>query len=332
MTSIGDLARHLTLKKGVGTAKAAQARLLEEMSSGVKSDVNASLQGNLAPLASLDNRLARLSGWDNSINRLSIRLDSTQAALGAMAAIGEEMSVSLLGASATASAQPIDLASLAADENFSAVLSILNAQNAGHSLFAGTALDQPAVGSGEDILGHLMPSLSGFDNAQDAIDHIKAWFSSPSGFETLSYKGNGQTLQTTIGDDQSVNITLNANSPEIKGLLVGLVAAAALKKGLFSATPREQENLARLAGEHLAGNAYDQTMIASRIGVEQARLDTVKARYSAERTSLTMARGTMRDADYYEVSSALEQTETRISLLHTLTARLQDLSLARYLR
>lgn len=332
LTSIGDLARSLILQQGNQSARAGVNRLTQELASGRRTDVAAGMQGNMTPLAATENTLTRIAAWTSAGEALRLRLASQQTALGALDGISVAQSQALLRASGTNQAQLVDLAALDARDHLDAALGLLNAHVAGQSVFSGTRSDQPAVGSVDDLLDAVWPIVAAAPSPEAAVTAIRTWFDDPAGFAAQIYRGGGPSAAIGVGPETAIAADVTALDPAIRTALAGLTAGAVLERGLFPTSAESRQQMALLAGEVLAGNAQDRASLAARIGLDEYRLAQSEIRNTAERTALGISRSAMITADPFETATQLEQVETRLSLIHVLTGRLQDLSLVKVLR
>ena len=111
----------------------------------------------------------------------------------------------------------------------------------------------------------------------------------------------------------------------------GLALAALVDRGLFPGQPALQKGLAQRAGEVLLAGETERAHLASRVGGLQAQIDRAQTRNESEATALGIAHADMVKVDPYETATRLQDAETQLDLIYTLTARISRLSLADYL-
>lgn len=332
LTSIGDLARSLILQQANQSTRAGLNRLTQELTSGRRSDVAAGMYGNLTPLVATENSLSRIAAWTAASDTLRLRFQAQQSALGALDGISVAQSQALLRASGTNQAQLVDLAALDARDHLDSALGVLNAQIGGQSVFAGVRSDHPAVGTLDELLNAVWPVVAAAPSPDAAFAAIQNWFDDPAGFAAQIYRGGVALQAVSVGPDTTISADTTALDPAIRGALAGLTAGALLDRGLFAGSIEGRQQMARLAGEALAGNAEGRAGLAARIGLGEYRLAQAEIRNTAELTALGISRAAMVTADPFETATELEQVETRLSLIHVLTGRLQGLSLVEVLR
>ena len=71
---------------------------------------------------------------------------------------------------------------------------------------------------------------------------------------------------------------------------------------------------------------------SARLGRAEAQIEIASARNSAESTALQIARTGMLAADPYETATKLQETQTQLEMIYSITARMTRLSLVDYLK
>lgn len=332
LVSLGDLARNMMLQRTTLDAKRGLNALTAELASGHYRDVAARLNGDMAPLAGVEAILSRLSAWEQNAAGVATRLNATQSALGALDGLGQSLSDTLLKAGTSVETSFLEVAVKDAFEHLSSAMGLLNTRVGEQSVFAGTRVDYPAVQSADDLLDVVMPVLAGALNATEAMDRLKIWFADPAGFAVGSYMGGPRPASISVGAGETTSPGVTALDPAITDLLVGLTAAAAMDRGLFTGQSDTRLDLARQAGEHLFANASARATLAGSVGLSQARLSRAQARNSAEETALQIVRAEFIGKDPAKTATELENARTQLELLHILTARLSGLTLLSVLK
>lgn len=332
MISLGDLARNLMLQRQTSATHNRLSRLTQEIATGRHADQAAASRGNLGPLLGIEAALARIGGWQTATRTLETRLDTMQAALGALDGIGGAVATTLLSAGSATQDDQVDLAAQEARSHLDAAIGILNARSGEYSVFAGARSDHPAVISPDALLDLVLPLAASQTTAAGVQAAIAAWFDDPAGFDSQAYTGGAALAEIWVGPEQKAGLPVTATDPALKSLLAGLVAAAVMDRGILSDDPVQRRELAGRAGETLSSNAAPRTALAARIGTVQARLTQAQARNAAEDSVLGIARSGLVSVDPYATASDIEATRTQLETLYTLTARLSGLSLIEMFR
>jgi len=124
---------------------------------------------------------------------------------------------------------------------------------------------------------------------------------------------------------------VTADAEEIRDFLGALALGGLLGRGIFLGDPAEQGALARLAGESLFDADSRLVDLQADIGSMEAQLERATVEVAAESDSLTIARSKLIEIDPYEAAIELQNAETQLQTIYTITARLSRLSLTQYL-
>lgn len=332
MISIGDLARNMILQRQTNTAKSDLLRLTQALATGRHGDQAAEVRGDLGPLAAIEGTIARLGVWQQAATTLSGQLGAMQSALGAINGIGEAQAQNLLRLGSGVRDDQVNLAAADAREHLDAVVGVLNARHAGVAVFAGTRSDGPTVAGAEVLLDALMPQVAGAATAVEARDAVRAWFDDPAGFAASGYLGGPARAPIAVGPNSVAGTSVTGADPALRDTLAGLAMAALLDRGLFAGQPAARQELARISGEVLTGNAEARIHLAAGIGSTEQRLAEVQTRNAAEQSALGIARSGLVSADPYATAADLESTRVQIETLFAITSRLSGMSLLGYLR
>lgn len=326
--SIGDLAQSLILKRQTTALRSDLTRATAELGSGKVSDPTRHLQGQISPLAAIDHSLARMEGLGQITRLATQRADAMQVVLGRIDDLTAKTSTDLLRASSGSDPMALTMAGTTARDAFADTVSALNTRLADRSLFSGITTEAPALAPAGDILTLARAAMSAATSGADAEAALDLWFSDPAGFSAQAYLGGpGQALSLSTTDTLSPEPTADdpALRATLKALILGSLAAD-------TTLPRPMRaDLALRAGQQLATTATDRAHLAGRVGAQQARLDSIATRDASETAALQQMRSDLLAVDPYDSATRLQETEARLQMLYTITARLSRLTLADYL-
>ncbi|AWB50099.1 flagellar biosynthesis protein FlgL [Gemmobacter aquarius] len=331
LTSIGDLAQSLVLKRQNTAAKADLQRLSTMLTTGKVTDASTHLRGNLAPLAALDATLSRLEGYAQVTAEASRNAAAVQDILGLVDKATAGLGPALLTAGQGGAGSILTGAALQADQVLDQIVSALNTRVADRSLLAGVADDRPALVDTESLLAQAAAAVAGAVGAAGVDAALQDWLDDPAGFVAQAYRGDAPRAPLPVAEGEVARLDVTAADPALRGTLKGVLMGALLNRGVLAGQPQARADLARRAGETLAESAPDRAHLAARVGIAQQRIEAAAARNSAEATTLAMARGGMVGVDGYDTATALQEAQTRLETLYTLTARLSRLNLSDYL-
>ena len=326
---VGDLARHLMIRRHTSAIKGDIDRLADMMASGRKADLPASLRGDLAPLNGITASLARLEGWSFAANGLSTRMEAMQAAMSSMRSLGDTAAKGFLIARMP---DQIEQAAKGAGDTLEALLQHLNARVGDTWLFSGTATDGQAVRSAEDLFAALLPEVSGLATPQEVADRVVAWMEEPTGFAAQIYLGGPKISAINVSAQDRIAHGVTATDPGFAKLLGAAALGALLDHGLFAGDQLARQQTAELTGELFLSSAQDSVNLAAKLGQSQEKLQRVMTQNAAERSALQIIRNETLRAPPEQTAAELTAASTQLELLFEMTARLSSLSLLNALR
>lgn len=329
--SYGDLAHSFLLRRHTVTAKAELQSLNSEVVTGQARDITAQVRGDVQPLASLDSTLSRLDGYATLARETGLVAEATQTALDTISTISSGLSEFLISSNTSTLETRTSAAGATARANLNTVVSALNTRFGDQSIFAGKATASQAVMDSETLLTAVQTAVTGAVSAADVQSAVSAWFDDPAGYEAIIYQGGAPRAPLTVADGEQAQLNITALDPAIKETLKGLTMAALLDKGILAATPHARMELAKNAGLHLLQSNTDRAYLTGRLGSVQAQIDSAASRNSAESTTLKIVRNQITMVDPYEAAVKLQDMQSQLEKIYTLTARMTRLSLMDYL-
>lgn len=331
--SVGDLAQTFMLQRRGAALKTDMARLNEELATGQVSDVKSVLAGNVSYLSDIESDLRTLKGFGVSISEATQYSDSVQTALQRMSTSAQTLSSTLLSVSSNAVGPVLDQISQDAEVEFASLVSALNTNSGGRSLFAGNATDQPAVVSSAEILAELRTATSGLTSTQDIVSAVDTWFSDVLGFEASAYSGGADDVAPfRLADGETVSVQLKADDEVFRNLLKSVATAAIASDASFGLSEQEQRDLLADAGSGILKSQEELTATQASVGAAQARIEEMATRNATQETALEYAKGALLQADPYETATELEAVQFQLQSLYAITARMSDLSFVNFIR
>lgn len=332
LTSIGDLAQSLMLRRQNSALKADLSTLSAEMTTGHAADIARRVNGDFAPLGAIDASLARLRAYDGATTEAALRAGAMQIALTTIDGLASDLAPTLL--QPLASGQEAQVAILGADarQKFETVVSTLNAVVGDRTLFAGQATNRPALADSETILASIETAIAGAVSAADVEVAVSNWFDDPGGFASTAYLGADPLDGVPIAPNEVAAVTITAMDPALRDTMKGLAMAALLDRGALAGAPAARTDLARRAGQSLISGQTARTDLAAGLGMVEAQIEAATSRNAAESAALQIARAAMVEVDPYDSATRLEATQTQLETLYAITARLSRLNLMDFLR
>lgn len=332
--SIGDMAQTYMIRRQNSQLKDTATRLANELSTGQTSDVSKRFSGDFSMISSIETSLTSLQAYKSASNEagqfasvmqttLEVVQDQTTAAVSA-----------LLLTSNSASETQIQNTAQDVRQKFDTVVSSMNVQVGGRSIFAGSATDGPAIASGDVIIAELKIEIAAETTAAGVEAAVNNWFdASGGGFETVGYLGSNTPLAPfKIGVGQEADVSITASDSEIRDTLKGLALAALVSEGALAGNISEQAQMLRNAADSLLTVGDKQTGMRANLGTAEARIETVSTQSASEISALEIVKTELLSVDAYTAASELEEVQTQLETLYALTARMSRLSLVDFLR
>lgn len=331
--AIGDLAQSLTSRRHSAALQSDLSRLTQELSSGRVADTAQHLRGNFDQLADIESRLVLSHARRDAGHEASIHATSMQAALDHIQAQLNDVSASAMIAGDAVGGTGVEAAATIARGAVATIVSALNTEVAGRSIFAGTDVDKVPLASADILMDAATAAVSGATSAADVSAALDIFFDDPGGgFETLIYNGGTQDLAPfRLGEGEEVQLSLRADDPVLRAALKDAVTAALADEASLGLGGGDRLTLLREAAGSMRGQIDGVTQLRSNLGYAEERITQSASRNAAEATSLQMARGDLLSVDMFETASALEQLQLQLETIYTLTARTSRLNLVNFL-
>ncbi|WP_171236356.1 flagellin [Ruegeria sp. HKCCA6837] len=333
LTSIGDLARGMTLRTRATEIKTQIETLSFEMSTGQVQDISGRLGGDYSQLLDLDRSLAMLDAFGIATSEAALFADAMQLSLTTFSDSVGEMTASLLAYGTANQPANHEQASVQAKNELDTMISALNTRVGGRSLFSGTATDVSPLQSSDDLLAALRPQLTGLATESDIRLAADTWFNDPAGFDAVIYQGSNNTLSPMqVSENESVTLPITATDPAFKAALRDVAVAALATDSALALSPDQRTMLFTQLGVDLANAQDDTVQLRAEVGTAEARIEEAATRNSAARTSLEYSRNELIAADPYETAAKLQTVQFQLESLYSVTVRNANLSLVNFLR
>jgi len=295
---------------------------------------------------SLSRDVDRLGALIDSNSLVSSRLASTQTSLVQLTDLAND----LMPALTTALSGPIDptIPGNQAKAALGTITSILNTTQNGEYLFAGINTDYKplddfdAPGStaraafdaafvaefGIPITDPGTAALSAQDMS-DFIDQLLADELDGAGWAANWSNAADQEISARITMSETSKASVSANEVGVKKLVMAAALTSYFLEGDFSDNVQKDviERSIGLVGESVAHLGATQ----AEVGILQERVESASERVSMQIDLFKLNINDLEGVDPYEASSRITNLLTQIEVSYSLTARIQQLSLVRYL-
>lgn len=330
--SLGDLAQSFIQQKRSVALRKDMARLTEELSSGRVSDIKQVLAGNHDYLTGLERSLELLKGYTVATEEARILTGSMQISLERVQDISSQLGLDML----LVSGGPIGIASGSPSENAKAqldsVLTTLNDDVGGRSLFAGTATNQTPLVDADTLIALVRTEITGQTTPDGIMTAARNWFFDPAGFDAVAYTGSNTPLAPfALSETDNVLIDVRANEDALKETLLNITVAALANDGSVGLGVLQQSELFGITGINLQANQEKITALRAKVGFVEERIELVSARNYSEEVGSEYARNQLLSADPFETATQLENVQFYLQSLYAVTVRSSQLSLVNFL-
>ncbi|MFW8633947.1 flagellin [Cribrihabitans pelagius] len=332
INSYGDMAQHLFLRSRNAELKENVSTLSEEFATGKTANITERLGGDFTYLADIENTLNRLDSYTVANSEVQLFATATQGSLEKVQSQVQSLRDDILAMSPSLDSSKVTQFSKQARQQLDSAISSLNGWSGGRSLFAGIATNVSPLENTDTLMTALVAEVGGLTTSDDIIQAVKDWFDDPAGFDTVMYNGSDTSLQPVqIGDGEQVSLGLRADDPDLKHALQSYTIAALANEGALGIGLDVQVELVRSAGLELAVSNDTLIGVQADVGFIEGRLEAANARTAATKTSLSIAKNNLISADPYETYTRLQEVQTQLEGLYTITARSANLSLLNYI-
>lgn len=331
-TTIGDLAQGFALRRENTALKHRMQALSQELASGLASNVTEHLSGDFMRLSDVQHKLRLSETYERGADQGRTETAVMQLALETMQITAEALSQAALTFGSSAGVAGIDSLAGEARAALGTIVSALNSDVGGRSLFSGDEVTQSPLSSSSDFLAALQAAVAGAANATDVTTALDTFFAPGGGFETLIYQGGtGARNPYALGEGETVTLDLKANDPAFRNMLKQVAIAAVLDGPGITLNTGEQFDLAAQAGVALLTSQNEVTNIRADLGFAEGRIERATTRLAAERASLSLVQSELLSVDPYETGTELQQVQLQLETLYTITSRMSRLNLVNYL-
>lgn len=331
--SLGDLAGNFLLRRHNTALQQKMGVLTNEVATGRVQDTVSHLSARLSSLSALERDLDMVNALRISVSEAQVQATTTQAALGTVQDRTAEFGDAITIASAAPASVVRASVTTAARQTLDGVVSALNSQVAGRSLFAGADVSTKPLEDTEVLLDALRNAVAGAVTSQDILAAADTFFDTPGGdFDTLVYRGGPLDLApVALGDGQTVGFDIRADNPVLKATIKTVAIASLFEELASSLPPQEAVGLLDTLAGRALGDQDRLTGLRGDLGFAEQRIEIRSAELGARRSSVELARNELISADPYQSATELEAVQQQIEILYSLTARSSRLSLVNFL-
>ncbi len=310
-------------------------------------DVGASLGYKTGRTVSLRQEHARLQAITDTNALVTARLEQTQAALDGLVKTAQSFMSSLLAASKAETGQGIVQAQ--AKDALVALTGTLNQAAEGVYLFSGINTDvkpltdyfaSPAPPNRQAV-ANAFSAAFGMSQSDPAVGSITAadmqtfldtsfasLFEAPA-WNTDWSAASDQNMRSRISTHELIETSANANEEGVRKLAAAYTMLADL--GTENLNPDAFQTVVDKAVRLVSEGMQSLTIVQGQLGAAQERIKDANDKMSIQMNLISDHIGALEDVDPAEASTRVSALLTQIETAYALTARVQNLSLLKYL-
>ncbi len=332
-STLGDMAQAFSLRYRNTVLKTEIQTLNKELATGQADDLAEHLGGSYAQLTSLERDMRVLKGYNINIVEAKQLTDAMQVRLDQLFDLSSDFSGNLITSVSSGNAATQSAVAVEAEVHFASVVSVLNSQTAGRSMFAGEATDGPALIESADILAEISIVAAGAVSASDLQSRLDDWFADPTGFDSFAYIGGDEDIAPLqLSQTAQMSVPVRADAQEFKDILKALATVVLSEDMALGFDAETKDTLRQASGLNLLQAQENLVGLQAEIGLAQESISQWSVRTQSEMLSLEYAKGALLTIDPYEKASELEAAQFQLEALYAVTARLSQLSLVNFLR
>lgn len=330
--SLGDGARYLSQSLTNTRLRTELDTLSTQLSDGEIKDKAAALRGDTVRFSAIDHNLKILDAAVARNRETGLLLGAMQRTLEGVNDQRSDLAETLVKITPQSSLVQVDQSARNAADRFGSMVNSLNAEFAGTRLFAGTAVNQAALASADDMMADILAAVGGATDFATIEATVSSWFDDPGGgFETIGYTGDtGDPLARRVDETRNLTITARADNAEMRAVLKGAALAAIADE--VPTLPRDtRADLLFQGGLQLQSAGMGLVGVQAQLGFQEAEVERMITFQTAEETALGQIRNDLVNDDPFETASALQAVQIQLETHYQMTARLSRLTLAEYI-
>lgn len=330
--SIGDMAQQFTSMRNGGAIKSDLAKLAESLSTGKVTDVTQELNGQTTRFSGIRYRLEQLEAFSGTLKETAQYLSNVQTVLGQVDEVRGSTAQRLLLVNESSTIAQVDEAAKSAKYAFEAVVRTLNTQISDRALFSGAQVDQVPLAPAQDMLSNLFSTIPVGADTTTIMAQVDTWFDDPAGgFAISGYLGDmGNPVEKRISESKTIALDARADDPAIVAVLKA-TAIAAVAEALPSLDQQTKTELLQHSGRQLFVATSDLVAMQAQVGFNESIVAGTLAENTAQTTALGMSQNDLVKADPFETAARLQAVQLQLETHFTVTARMAQLSLLRYI-
>ncbi|MGK9052295.1 flagellar hook-associated family protein [Neorhizobium petrolearium] len=364
---ISTLSIQTTMRNSIAGVQREMVKANQEAVSGKHADIGVTLGASTSRALDLSRDITRIESLYSTASLATQRLESAELSLSKMNDLALEIQSAILTLGNSTDETSLATARMTMQNSLDAFTSFANTAVQGEYIFAGINTDvkpmqdyfapgSPAKAAFDTELNYYMSSqvppvasLSAMteDQMNGFLDDLEAKFNGTATLTSPPHPAalNGQDLWTTffssasdenmksrVSSTEVVESSTNANSAGMRNFAFASIISMELLQPNMDAKAREAVSTRTGAVIAKAMNGVDSiNQQRTMVGVYTERVSKAEERLEAQKDILVKGLGDMENVDPEEAATRLNTMKTLLETAYTVTARIQQLSLANFL-
>jgi len=362
---ISSLSIQTTMRNSIAGVQREMVKANQEAVTQKHADLGVTLGANTARALDLSRDISRIDSLHSTAALATQRLDSAELALDNMNKVGLDIQSAILTLGSSADATNLATARSAMKSALESFTQFTNTSVQGEYIFAGINSDvkpmqdyfsagSPAKAAYDAELSQFMsdnaiPSLDVItkDQMNDFLDDLEGKFNgtkpltSPPHPAALAGKdfwttffssASDENMKSRIGPTEIIDSSTNSNSQGMRNFAFASIVSMELLQPNIPQTAREAVSSRTTSNVSKAMNGVDSlNQQRTNIGIASERVSKAEERLQAQKDILTTSLGSLENVDPEEAATRLNTMKTLLETAYTVTAKIQQLSLANYL-
>ena len=333
-TGGSNLASNMRMARANMQTKLALNTAGQEVASGRKADLMEATGNDLGPLFALERTLVQLDLRAGAIRDASAKAAATQLNMENVQETLAGYGVELLAATDINSQQQAFSIASSARGALDRMVSALNGQYGGQSLFAGAAVDGGALIDANTMYNDIAALTAVAPDSATAIAAIDNYFFNPAGgFMTTGFTGSALDAPgAAISENEIVDYSLRADDMAIRNALRNVAMAAVAANGDHGGTALDGMNMMKEAAIGAISSNNGLVKLREGLGHTEQQIESAGARNTAEASAFEINRNAILAADPYDAATRFQALEGQMEAIYLMTSRLSGMRLQNYLR
>lgn len=332
--SIGDLASGLITRHSQIAAQKNLQKYAIDLTTGMASNIGEALRNDMSQPVYWQRDLAENRTLAKTLTESLTKIQAKGLALTALNEAISSVTIDVTTTLASNSEVVMDVASKNASYKLDQVLSQLNTQVSGQTIFSGSSTEKNAMASSSNILQSVKSYIGPIDTTLEVITKVSKWMQHQTNeFAEVAFTGGENDLSPIrLSSNRTITDSIRANDPAIKMAIENLILATLASDEDLALNNASKATLLDEAANGLRGAHSKIINLEAGNGYIENELEKARTRVTSEISTTEQIRAETIGIDEFETARKLQETELQLEKIYAVTAKLSRMTLLEYLR